>query len=222
PDGKYLVSAGGDQVVKLWDITTDKEVRSLRGHRDWVSAVAFSPDGHFIVSAGVDKAVKVWEVAGRQSNLSFGHAQRVLAVAASGELLKKVTGNESQIGCLAFSQGGELAALGDRNGNARFWNVPKAELLPGGDLATHPAGVNDLIFTPDAKRLVTGGGDGEVKIWDLAKRGSPLRTFTAYKEQKVAAFAMCADGKRFVTVGGDNTVKLWELETGKEVRKWDL
>ena len=58
-------------------------MRSLRGHRDWVSSVAFSPDGHFIVSASVDKAVKVWEVAGRQSSLALGHSQSALVVAAS-------------------------------------------------------------------------------------------------------------------------------------------
>ena len=64
PDGKYLVSGGGDQVVKLWDVQTRQEVHSFRGHKNWISSVAFSHDGHYIVSAGVDQMVKVWEVGG--------------------------------------------------------------------------------------------------------------------------------------------------------------
>ena len=39
PDGKYLASAGGDRVVKLWRLEsgTGKEAQTFRGHRDWVS-----------------------------------------------------------------------------------------------------------------------------------------------------------------------------------------
>jgi WD40 repeat protein len=35
-DGKYLVSAGDDKVVRIWDIGTGKTVRTIRGQMgDW-------------------------------------------------------------------------------------------------------------------------------------------------------------------------------------------
>ena len=33
---------------------------------------------------------------------------------------------------------------------------------------------------------------------------------------------MSPDGKRFATAGQDNVIKLWDLQTGKDVRTWDL
>src|SRR5262249_1089375 len=43
-DGKTVASAGRDKTVKLWDLTSGKELATLKGHSDWVDAVAFNPD----------------------------------------------------------------------------------------------------------------------------------------------------------------------------------
>ena len=78
--------------------------------------------------------------------------------------------------------------------------------------------ITDLILTPDKKYLLTGGDDGEAKIWDLAKR-SLVKTIPAHK-QKLLGFAMSPDGKTFASNGQDQEVKLWETDTGKELHHW--
>jgi WD40 repeat protein len=70
PDGKRIVSGGGDETVKVWDASTGKETLSLKGHTDSIFSVAFSPDGKRIVSGSWDKTVKVWDVAPPQSEQS--------------------------------------------------------------------------------------------------------------------------------------------------------
>jgi len=45
PDSQRLATASGDHTVKLWDVTTRQEIRTLKGHTAQVGSVAFSPDG---------------------------------------------------------------------------------------------------------------------------------------------------------------------------------
>ena len=60
PSGNYLLSAGHDGSVKLYDCL--KEARPLytvRGHEGAVAAVAFSPNGGFFCTGGEDSQVRM-------------------------------------------------------------------------------------------------------------------------------------------------------------------
>lgn len=52
PNGKYMVSGGGDQVLKIWNVQRAKEIKNISTDEDIVSAV-FSPDGKYV--AATDK-----------------------------------------------------------------------------------------------------------------------------------------------------------------------
>src|SRR5206468_956909 len=83
PDGRHLVSAGSDRIVRVWDVLSQTEVHTFRGHKNWVSSVAYSGDGYFIVSAGVDASLKIWELGGKAGAAGYGHSRDVRAVAVS-------------------------------------------------------------------------------------------------------------------------------------------
>jgi WD40 repeat protein len=51
PDGQRIISASHDHTLKVWDFAARKRLFTLRGHTDWVTAVAVTPDGRFAVSA---------------------------------------------------------------------------------------------------------------------------------------------------------------------------
>ena len=59
-NSKYLMTAGSDLSIRLWDIDTGKEISVMTGHTDIVKSLAFHPNGKFVASSGDDKSIKLW------------------------------------------------------------------------------------------------------------------------------------------------------------------
>jgi WD40 repeat protein len=67
------VSGSYDNTIKLWNVETGKEIRTLKGHDNSVRSVNFSPDGKTLVSGSNDKTIKLWNVeTGKKSVPSRG------------------------------------------------------------------------------------------------------------------------------------------------------
>jgi tetratricopeptide (TPR) repeat protein len=82
-------------------------------------------------------------------------------------------------------------------------------------LRGHDNGVEDSIFSPDGKRIISGGYDKTIKVWDAAT-GAELMTLCGH-ELYVQSLAFSLDGKRIVSGGYDKTIKIWDAATGDEL-----
>jgi WD40 repeat protein len=69
--GLLLASSSADSTIKIWNLYTGKEQRTLSGHSDSVNAIGFSkaeaiPNNlgktHFLVSGSGDGTLKIWGV----------------------------------------------------------------------------------------------------------------------------------------------------------------
>ena len=80
------------------------------------------------------------------------------------------------------------------------------------DVAGHRGAVLASGFSADGTRLVSGGDDGTVRVWD-ARTGDPLLTLEGHRGG-VWASGFSADGTRLVSGGDDGTVRVWDARTG--------
>jgi WD40 repeat protein len=114
PDGQRLVAGGKENTVKIWDVQTSQELRSLQGHSGDVWATAFSPDleGWWVASAGEDSTVKIWD-------------------SRSGELIRNFRGHFGIVSSLTFSPDGGRLYSGSRDKTVKAWNMTELNSGPG-------------------------------------------------------------------------------------------
>jgi WD40 repeat protein len=84
---------------------------------------------------------------------------------------------------------------------------------------THEGGIEAISLSADGARLLAGGDDKTIKLWDVAS-GRLLGTFSGH-EERVNSVAFSNDGNRFASVSRDKTLKLWDTMSGTLLRTFE-
>src|SRR5580698_1222749 len=153
PDGHTLASGAEDHTVKLWDVASGRELRTLSGS-DQVTAVAFSPDGRVLAAGSGDDAKTFPRAGGGKISLWD---------VATGRELPALRGHSAAVTSVAFSPDGSILASGGRDGAVKLWN-----LASGSELRTLGGSgqITSTAFSPDG-RIVASASDKTIKLWDL-------------------------------------------------------
>jgi WD40 repeat protein len=143
-DGRYIVTAGSDAQVRVWDARSGNYLRTFWDHVGSVTSVAFARRGDRIVTTGIDRTAIVWDVRSHQK-------------------VALLQGDPQPLYSASFSPDGRWVVTGDSGGVVRVWDVKAQKMLAA--IPAHAGPVNAVSFSPDGKRILSASDDWSAKIY---------------------------------------------------------
>lgn len=162
PDEKLLLAASRNTDVRLWNVETGQRVGQLQVSPGYVSCAVFAPNGFRFATAGVDSTVQTWSLDNYRQHTYGGHTGLIRAV--------------------AYSKDERLLASASDDQTIRVFETATQSLLHV--LHGHCGPVRSVSFS-EAGTLASGGEDGTIRLWGLAK-GTQLLTLRPCGEGWVA------------------------------------
>ena len=257
PDGQRLFTASSDKTVCPWVLTDlthpAPNPQQVLRHPQPVNALAVAPDGAHVVTGCEDGRTRLFDV--QQGGGKPAWTSPELIVPQQRALPAAAASQSTNVSAVALSPDGRwLATVDSVQHIVRMFamdygqHVGRELLVPsptGGtsyflQLPEHDALAWSVTFAPDARGLVTVGGD-EARLWDFqpdrellraaAGRAAgdeawlwdfPVTESGAFGPHRPLTFAeFSGDGKQVITAGWDNSARLWDAATGQALLTLD-
>lgn len=216
--------------VNHYDARTGRLIRVLYGPEDYVNgnvqSIAFSPDGKKL-AYDIKDSVCISEVAsGRllhryenagnphsfvftpdSKRLAWGHKGVRLLDVDTGKIVRELHCRDYSR-CIALSPDGKTVANGTSEKLVRLWDIDSGKELFT-QYQSHDFHVNEMVFSPDGRILVSSGDSEQTILWDVPtwQRIGDLPAGTR--------MAFSPDGKHLTTTRL-NKLRVWNVTDKKE------
>ncbi len=193
PSGNYVLTAGTEGIVKVWDYKSNKIIRQIVSLNSSISFAKFAPDGERIAGATWKGPAYVWD--------------------STGKIITQVIHSDSVIGVvpinsIAFNPAGDsIITAGAGDYLVKVWSADSGNL--GEVLRGHTNAIQTAFFSPDGQRVLTSSWDSTARIWNLYTKviqsdtiNCPFRIAKPVAEVKDVDF-----GRVIVGENVDSTIK---------------
>jgi WD40 repeat protein len=197
---RFIVTAGEDNHLKVWDIDSDESHLTLSGHQAPITALASFPESSFVVSASQDRTLMIWNI-------------------ETGESVRTLEGHTDAVTAVSVTPDGKTIVSGSDDRTVRMWSTHTGECLYRCN--HHRTGVHALAITPDSQFAIAGevgiagNGGSSFRVWDI-QSGEHIRDFEEI-HHGVVSIAMLSD-QRVISSSTEGDLVLWEINDGKSTR----
>ena len=233
PDGRLLVTGHKSSIIRIYDIDTGKEIKSLVGHSSSVNCLCFVSQDR-LCSASHDNTLSLWNVTeGFRLAILKGHTRsvRFCSASANGKNLVSVSwdktirvwrgtdgsfvsvlkgGRSTSINCLSFHPEGQLIVVGCWDSTLKIWdtfNKKKLKTLKG-----HASSVQACLYLKSGQHIVSASLDGDVRIWS-SRTGITVGTINGHAGP-ITSLSFSSTGDHLITASNDSLVKVWSGTMG--------
>ena len=185
-DGERMALAYRSGSIEIYDLLTTKKIQSLQGSDDFIRAIEFGRNQNEIVTAGNDGAIRYWNLATRKVALTMtGHmasvrfmkhdtnrqelisfdADQVLKVWHPQRIEALTTRlDDSNMDASTFDPTGQYVAWCGLNREINLWDRLTPNTIR--KFTAHDKIVQAVAMSQDGKRLVSGGQDQVLRVWN--------------------------------------------------------
>lgn len=191
PDGESVLSAGWDDRIILWNVSTRQAIGQPIATPKGLVSVAFNPDGSRFASSG-NESVVIWNTSSHQPvGEPFTYAKEHfvhVAFSSQGKLLAANTD-----------------AYGGHPGQVVVWDVASHQEVE------QPIEGAAFAFSPDDSVLAIGQYH-DVALYDLRSHRLIKRSLTGHTKN-ISSIAFSRDGTVVAAGAEDQTIILWDVQS---------
>lgn len=239
-DDRHFLSAGGDGWVVNWSLDDPENGQLVASVETQLFSLLHLPERNLLVAGNMHGGVHWidWADPSRTRNVQH-HQKGVYDLLVVGEWLYSAGGDglltrwsvlegrtvesvqlsNRSLRALAYSAARQELAVGASDGSIYLLDETTLALrqtLPD----AHLPSVFTVVYSPDQQRLMSGGRDALLRVWDLEKDLQLLLEVPAHRFT-LNHLVFSPDAQMFATASRDKTFKIWNAQTGELLKVVD-
>ena len=238
PDGT-LLAVGTDIGLRLYEVSTGKEMDVPKKNFSQVNSLAFSHDGKILASTGVtNPEIQLWDI---QKHITY----YPIPVPSDGGINMHPIHSTPT---MAFSKDNSILITISHNGLINHWDIQTSNNMAALTINANPR-KGPMAINSDGTKFASGRWDGKIDLWkttggemgnwnqNILKKNKPYKTlkghsrifdnnswiaklFKIRRDSDILSIVFSPDGKKLATGSMDTDVQLWDAVKNKKLKTY--